>query len=70
MAQSKFYQRAQAIVLRDKLSYREAEMLAEITKLVGQYVDCQDVAIKFALGKTNEIVITVTASKVKPLRRV
>lgn len=67
MQQSKCFERAQAIVLRDKLAFRQADLSAEITRLIGQYFDCQSVSVQLTQGNTHDIVITITASKVKPL---
>lgn len=68
--QSRQYERAKAMVLNDKFNYNQAEFSEELYKLVSKYMEFDALSVETECGSTDNLLISVSVKKVKPIFRV
>lgn len=63
---SRQFERAEAMVYADKFNMRKTEFFAELSKLVGSYMDYDGLTVTFERGVNSNLILTVSVKKVKP----
>lgn len=68
--QSADFERAKAMVLSDKFNYKKTEFFDELSELVARYMEYDGLTVETAVGKNNNMIISISVKKVKPTFKV